>query len=103
MAHAPSEILGRRHHITRQLMSGCPVDALVVTSLPNVTYLTNFSGSAGIVIVAPERLIALTDFRYVAAIEAMQQAAHACPGLELVTVGGSYQTQPSRRRWSGCS
>jgi Xaa-Pro aminopeptidase len=71
-------------------MTGRPVDALVVTSLPNVTYLTNFSGSAGIVIVAPERLIALTDFRYVASMKAMQQAAHACPGLELVIVAGSY-------------
>src|SRR5438477_12684753 len=90
MAHAPSEILDRRHQNIRQFMSGRSVNALAVTSLPNVTYLTNFSGSAAIVIVAPERMIVLTDFRYVAAIEAMQLAAHACPGLELVTVGGSY-------------
>jgi Xaa-Pro aminopeptidase len=67
-----------------------PVDALVVTSLPNVTYLTNFSGSAGIVIITADRLVFVTDFRYVAAIDAMQQAAHACPGLEAITVGGSY-------------
>jgi len=71
-------------------MSRRTVEALVVTSLPNVTYLTNFSGSAGIAVVAPERLIFLADFRYVAAVEAMQQAAHACPGLELVVVGGAY-------------
>jgi Xaa-Pro aminopeptidase len=90
MAHAPSEILGRRHQNIRQLLSSRGVDALVVTSLPNLTYLTNFSGSAGIVVVTPERLIFLTDFRYVSAIETMQRAAHGCPGLELVTVGGSY-------------
>jgi Xaa-Pro aminopeptidase len=71
-------------------MSLRTVDALVVTALPNLTYLTNFSGSAGIAIVAAEQVIFLADFRYVAAIEAMQQAAHACPHLELVTVGGSY-------------
>jgi Xaa-Pro aminopeptidase len=71
-------------------MSSGTVDALVVTSLPNVTYLTNFSGSAGIAIVTAERLIFLADFRYVEAVEAMQRAAHACPHLELVTIGGSY-------------
>jgi Xaa-Pro aminopeptidase len=90
MAHAPTETLARRHQQIRQLMSRRTVEALVVTSLPNVTYLTNFSGSAGIAVVAAERLIFLADFRYVAAVEAMQQAAHACPGLELVIVGGSY-------------
>jgi Xaa-Pro aminopeptidase len=90
MAHAPTEILARRHQQIRQLMSLRTVDALVVTSLPNLTYLTNFSGSAGIALVAAERVIFLADFRYVAAVEAIQQAAHACPGLELVTVDGSY-------------
>jgi Xaa-Pro aminopeptidase len=90
MAHAPTETLARRHQQIRQLMSRRTVEALIVTSLPNVTYLTNFSGSAGIAVVGAERLIFLADFRYVAAVEAMQQAAHACPGLELVIVGGSY-------------
>jgi Xaa-Pro aminopeptidase len=71
-------------------MSRRTVDALVATSLPNITWLTNFSGSAGIAILTAERVVFLADFRYVAAIEAMQRAAHACPQLELVTVGGSY-------------
>jgi Xaa-Pro aminopeptidase len=66
------------------------VAGLVVTALPNVTYLTNFSGSAAIVVLTAERVLIVSDFRYVAAIDAMQKAAHACPGLELVTVGGSY-------------
>jgi Xaa-Pro aminopeptidase len=71
-------------------MSRRTVDALVVTSLPNVTYLTNFTGSAGIAIVAADQLIFLADFRYLAALEAMQGAAHACPQFELATAGGSY-------------
>lgn len=92
MAHAPTDILARRHQRIRQLMSLRTVDAFVVTSLPNLTYLTNFSGTAGIAMVTGEQVIFLADFRYVAAIEAMQEAAHACPHLELITVGGSYDT-----------
>ena len=71
-------------------MAAASVDALVVTALPNILYLTNFGGSAAIVVIDRERIRFITDSRYVAAVTAMQHAAHACPGLEIVTVGGSY-------------
>ena len=71
-------------------MTAASVDALVVTALPNILYLTNFGGSAAIVVIDRERIRFITDSRYVAAVTAMQHAAHACPGLEIVTVGGSY-------------
>lgn len=90
MAHAPTELLARRHQQIRETMHRRQVDALVVTALPNITYLTNFSGSAAIVVLTRDRLVFITDFRYVAAIEAMQQAAHACPGLALTVAPGSY-------------
>src|SRR4051812_12980781 len=90
MAHAPTELLARRHQNIRDAIAHRAVDALVVTSLPNVTYLTNFSGSAGIAIVTADRVLFLTDFRYATAVEGMQAAAHACPGLQPVIVGGSY-------------
>src|SRR5262249_9498297 len=90
MAHAPTEILARRHQQIRQLMSLRTGDALIVTSLPNLPYLTNFSGSAGIAPLAAAQVMFLADFRYVAAVDAIQKTAHACPGLELMTVGGSY-------------
>jgi Xaa-Pro aminopeptidase len=43
------------------------IDALVVTHLPNVQYLTGFSGSAGAVIVLPRTSLLVVDFRYVTA------------------------------------
>jgi Xaa-Pro aminopeptidase len=43
------------------------IDALVVTHLPNVQYLTGFSGSAGAVIVLPRTALLVVDFRYVTA------------------------------------
>jgi Xaa-Pro aminopeptidase len=90
MAHAPTDALSARHQRIRQAIARRSLDALVVTALPNITYLTNFAGSAAIVVLTADRLVFLTDFRYATTIEQMQAAAHACPDLELVTIGGSY-------------
>jgi len=41
---------------------GC--DALVVSDLTNVRYLTGFTGSAGVLVVRPDDLVLVTDGRY---------------------------------------
>jgi Xaa-Pro aminopeptidase len=40
------------------------LEALLVTHLPNVRYLTGFTGSAGVVLVGPTKPIFITDGRY---------------------------------------
>ena len=90
MSHAPSAALSRRHRLVREALTRAGLDALVVTSLPNVLYLTNFTGSSAIVVIDAERVRFITDFRYVTAIAASRDAAHECPGLDLVVVDGSY-------------
>ena len=40
------------------------IDALLVTHLPNVRYLTSFTGSAGMVLVTRDALVFTTDGRY---------------------------------------
>src|SRR6266513_648277 len=40
------------------------LDALLVTSRPNIRYLTGFSGSAGIAVATRETALLVTDFRY---------------------------------------
>ncbi len=40
------------------------IDALLVTSLPNVRYLTGFSGTSALLLVTPRELFLVTDFRY---------------------------------------
>ncbi|MFN2570641.1 MAG: M24 family metallopeptidase [Gemmatimonadales bacterium] len=40
------------------------MDALLVTSRPNIRYLTGFSGSAGMVVATRHALLLVTDFRY---------------------------------------
>src|SRR5438874_5901043 len=42
--------------------AGC--DALLVTRLVNVRYLTGFTGSAGLLLVLPDELVLTTDGRY---------------------------------------
>jgi Xaa-Pro aminopeptidase len=90
MSHAPTAALSARHHTIRRELTARSLDALVVTALPNVLYLTNFTGSSAIVVVTRDALYFLTDFRYLTAIESARGTAHECPGVDLVTVKGSY-------------
>jgi Xaa-Pro aminopeptidase len=48
----------------RRALTAQHVDAMLVTSLPNIRYLTGFSGSAAIVVVSRHDVVLLTDFRY---------------------------------------
>ena len=90
MSHAPTASLERRHQAVREASAEAALDALVVTSLPNVLYLTNFSGSAAIAVVTRDRLIFVTDSRYVTAVDEMQHASHRCPDLSVTQVEASY-------------
>lgn len=90
MSHAPSPALERRHRAVRDAIADLALDALVVTSLPNILYLTNFTGSSAIVVVTADRVCFLTDFRYLTTVDSAQRAAHACPGLDVIRVEGSY-------------
>ena len=90
MASAPSVSLDRRHAAIRQTMTEQSLDALVVTSLPNILYLTNFTGSSAIVIITTQDLLFITDSRYITAVSDMKGTAHECPGLRLHKVDSSY-------------
>jgi Xaa-Pro aminopeptidase len=91
MSHAPADALGRRHQAIRIDLAARGLDALIVTALPNVLYLTNFTGTAGIVVVTADHVTFLTDSRYATAVADSQSTGIGrCPGLELVLVGGSY-------------
>ena len=90
MSHAPSLALSGRQTIVRAALASRGLDALVITSLPNVLYLTNFSGSSGIVVLTADRLFFITDFRYLTVLSEAQGTEHECPDLELVNVEGSY-------------
>jgi Xaa-Pro aminopeptidase len=90
MSHAPTAALSHRHDLIRERLAASRLDALVVTTLPNVLYLTNFTGSTAIVVLTRDRLHFLTDFRYVTAVTDSVGTPFECPGLALVPVEGSY-------------
>lgn len=45
-------------------LTAAHVDGLLVTSLPNIRYLTGFSGSSALLFVSPRDVVFITDFRY---------------------------------------
>ncbi|MGE5245047.1 MAG: M24 family metallopeptidase [Betaproteobacteria bacterium] len=90
MSPAPAPALDLRHARVRSACSALGLDALVVTSLPNIAYLANFTGSAAIAVLLRDRLVLITDFRYLTAIEEMRGTGFECAGLDLVRVESSY-------------
>jgi Xaa-Pro aminopeptidase len=75
MTHATS--ITRRHDLVRLEMRRLGVDALLVTHLPNIRYLTGFVGTAGAVIVTGQRCELLVDFRYATAARDLAAALPA--------------------------
>jgi Xaa-Pro aminopeptidase len=87
---ASRDILAARHAKLRGALQTAQLDGLVVTHLPNVFYLTNFLGTAGIVVVTHARLYLILDFRYSAAAKELEASPSGCPDCEIVTVERSY-------------
>ncbi len=73
-------------------MESAELDALIVTALPNVTYLTNFTGTAAVAILTADHLLFLTDSRYTAAVSNMRGKPWECPGLRLELVEAAYDS-----------
>jgi Xaa-Pro aminopeptidase len=48
----------------RLRMQASAVDALVVSHLPNIRYLTGFAGTAGLLVLTPAACVLVVDFRY---------------------------------------
>jgi Xaa-Pro aminopeptidase len=90
MSHAPTAALDARQAAIRRAIAGRDLDALVVTSLANLTYLTNFSGSSGIAVLTRDRLIFITDSRYLTALEQTCGTPYECPRTEVVVVDAAY-------------
>ena len=64
---------GRREKL-RKLIKKTGAEALLVTSVPNVTYLTGFTGDSSYLLVTQENQVLISDGRYPTQIE------EECPG-----------------------
>ncbi len=79
------QVVTRLSHL-RADMRRDGVDALVITNLVNLRYLTSFNGTAGAAIVTDSQCQLLVDFRY---IVAAREAIAGAP-IELAIVDGTY-------------
>jgi Xaa-Pro aminopeptidase len=70
---APATVAARLARV-RANASGAGIDALIVTHLPNLQYLTGFAGSAGAAIVSPHACLLVVDFRYTTAATTLASA-----------------------------
>jgi Xaa-Pro aminopeptidase len=85
----------------RTRFEAAQVDALLVTNLANVRYLTGFTGSAGVLAVTAERALLVTDGRY--RTQSAEQVADA--GVEVeIEIGGLQAQRDAVKAWlSGAS
>jgi Xaa-Pro aminopeptidase len=84
----PSETVASRLTRVRAAVRAAGVDALVVTHLPNVQYLTGFTGSAGAVVLLPRTCLLVVDFRYVTAVQTLTGGLDGC--VTMATFEHSY-------------
>src|SRR3989442_8433906 len=75
-----SSLVISRLNRLRALLAEHHLDAVLIHSGENRTYLTGFTGSAGVAVVTTRESLLLVDFRYV------EQAAAEAPGWEVVKV-----------------
>ena len=83
------DVAGRAARV-RMGFADAGVDALLVTRLPNVRYLTGFTGSAAMVALTPDGLLLVTDGRY--AEQSRAQLAAADVAAEVV-IGATHADQ----------
>lgn len=84
----PSIDVTQRLQRARQRLEDASVDALLVTTLANVRYLTGFSGSAGVMVLTPDSALLTTDGRY--RTQSAQQVGSAGAGSAVrIEIGGA--------------
>jgi Xaa-Pro aminopeptidase len=60
----PPDSRPARQRELRAALRAAGLDVLLVTHLPNIRYLTGFTGSAGLLLVRQDAVVLVTDFRY---------------------------------------
>ena len=90
MRLAPRDTIAARHAKLRDALVAADLDGLIVTHLPNIFYLTNVLGTAGIAVAMRDRLHLILDFRYASAAKAIWDTPYGCPDAEIVPVDRTY-------------
>src|SRR5690349_2206933 len=82
----PMDVAGRLPRL-REALAGAECDALLVTSLFNIRYLTGFTGSAALLLVTPDELLFVSDGRYAEQSAAQLARAGVDARIEISSTG----------------
>jgi Xaa-Pro aminopeptidase len=93
-----------RHTRLREALNTASLDALIVTSLPNIAYLTGLFASTATLVAGPDSMVLLVDGRYTGPARARQaeldglevQVVGATSSVEEATVEAVSRSSPSR-------
>ena len=86
----PVDVAARADRV-RAGFAAAGIDALLVTRLPNIGYITGFTGSAATVLLLPDELVFVTDGRYVE-----QSAAQLGAAGVVATISAGADAPPPR-------
>ncbi|MED1468208.1 aminopeptidase P family protein [Bacillus salipaludis] len=62
----------------RESFTANGIEGILITSPYNRRYVSNFTGTAGVVLISSEKALFITDFRYI------EQASKQCQGFEII-------------------
>ncbi|MDQ6599619.1 aminopeptidase P family protein [Bacillus salipaludis] len=62
----------------RESFAANGIEGILITSPYNRRYVSNFTGTAGVVLISSEKALFITDFRYI------EQASKQCQGFEII-------------------
>ncbi len=91
MSFAPATRIRDRIAALRARFDPVGISALLVTHPANVFYLSNFRGTAGMLLVTAEDATLVVDARYATAAAALLEGSGGCPDLDLALVASSYE------------
>ncbi|MDQ0197333.1 M24 family metallopeptidase [Neobacillus ginsengisoli] len=75
----------------RAAFSTLGIDGILITSPYNRRYMTNFTGTSGVVLISTDKAQFITDFRYI------EQASKQCQGYEIVKISGTIPEEVAKQ------
>ena len=91
MSLAPVSRLATRLSSLRSRLKARDLAVLLVSKPANIFYLSNFRGSAGVLLVSALGEDLIVDARYMTVAQALQQVGPASEGLSVIPVSSSYE------------
>ncbi|AIM15572.1 MULTISPECIES: Xaa-Pro peptidase family protein [Neobacillus] len=75
----------------RSTFSAQGIDGILITSPYNRRYISNFTGSSGVILISVDQALFITDFRYV------EQAQKQCVGFEIIKYSESFPNEVAKQ------